>query len=109
MKYTGIILLLLLALPAQSLDIQWTWTPPTTGTPVEYYEVELMVNDGDWQPFGTSIVPTLTTEMPVGTSLVRVRGVDEFGRAGGWSESSEPFIDNGPPGGCSGLSWVVIK
>jgi hypothetical protein len=107
MKYAGLILLLLLALPAQSLDVNWTWTPPTTGTPVEYYELELMVDGGDWQPFGTTIVPTLTTEMPYGSSVVRVRGVDVNGRAGQWSLESEPFVDYGEPGTCSMPVWTL--
>jgi len=108
-KYLTMILLLLMVIPAQPVPVTWSWAEPTTGSEVAYYEIELAVDDGSWEPFGTAITPALTSEMPYGSSVVRVRGVDSFGRVGPWSQPSEPFVDHGPPGGCSGLNWTVRK
>jgi hypothetical protein len=104
---TAIILMMMTVGPSYALEVTYTWTAPTTGTPVAYYDVQLRVNSGDWEPFGTVINPTLTQDMPVGLSLIRVRGVDEFGRAGVWSTESEPLIDLGEPGGCGIIHRVV--
>jgi hypothetical protein len=103
----AVILLLMTVGHARAITVTYTWTEPTTGTPVVYYEVGLRVNSGDWESFGTTINPTLTQDMPVGVSLIRVRGVDEFGRAGVWSTESEPFIDMGAPGGCGIINRII--
>jgi len=104
---TAIILTLMMVGQASAVTVTYTWTAPTTGTPVVYYEIEQNVDNAGWQPFGTTINPELTTETPVGMSIIRVAGVDEFGRRGVWSTESEPLIDLGAPGGCGVISRFI--
>lgn len=96
----AIILALMIAMPAQSFTTRWYWTEPVTGSPVTYYEVEINTDNAGWDEFGVTVTNEIITEMPTGASSIRVRGVDEFGRVGLWSEASDLFIDAGAPGGC---------
>jgi len=101
------ILLLPLVWPpaASAVQVTWRWTAPATGSPPVGYELQISTNGGDWHTVATPADTFAVVEMPEGESVARVRAVDGFGRVGPWSESSEPFIDNGPPGGCGIPFW----
>ncbi len=63
---------------------RWTWTPPTTGSPVAYYVVNFRIATGNaalpvYIPSGAYAAPY----------VIRVVGVDSQGRVGPWSESNQ--------------------
>ena len=64
LKMTMFTVLLAVLLPAASsfaqteIQVNYTWTAPTTGTPVDHYVVQHSVNGGHWTQVGT--VPTTT-------------------------------------------------
>ena len=82
--------------------VTYHWTPPTTGSPVEYYVVQWKVNDLEWVNFVGTADTTITFEnlFEYGeTYIVRVAGVDAEVRQGGFSNSSIPYTpDAGAPG-----------
>ena len=63
---------------------RWTWTPPTTGSPVAYYVVNFRVATGN---------AALPIYLPQGSYaspyVIRVVGVDSQSRTGPWSESNQ--------------------
>jgi hypothetical protein len=83
-----------------SVEVTYTWTPPSSGTPVDHYIVELSVNGSPFYQIDTSTSNTITITVPVDeTHQVRVAGVDASDRQGPYSESSDPYTpDVGPPG-----------
>jgi hypothetical protein len=86
---------------AQStVEATYVWTPPETGSPVEYYIVEHSVNGGGYQQIATTASATYTLVATVGdTHQIRVRGVDAEDREGPNSLPSDPYTpDLGPPG-----------
>jgi len=63
---------------------RWTWTPPTSGSPVAYYVVNFRIATGNaalpiYIPSGAYAAPY----------VIRVVGVDSQGRVGPWSESNQ--------------------
>jgi len=101
MKYVLMLLAtMLLALPIQAAPVTWYWTIPTTGAPVEFYEVECQTNGQEWVLIGTPSENELTVDMVDGSSIVRVRGVDAQDQRGPWSEESEVYIQYPAPGMC---------
>jgi hypothetical protein len=106
LKITLTTVLLAVMLPAASslaqteVPVNYTWTAPTTGSPVDFYEVEHSVNGGNWALVGTTDDNTYTLSATVGQShQIRVRGVDDQDRRGPWSEASDPYLpDVGAPG-----------
>lgn len=85
-----------------TINVTYTWTAPTTGTPVHHYVVQTSSNGTTWTTL-TGVEPTartVTVAAPVGVPIqVRVAGVDAQNRQGSWSIGSDPFVpDAGPPG-----------
>jgi len=90
---------------ADTPKIRWWWTHPTTGSPVDRYEIEWVVDT--FSSFIDSIAVGDTTfafwlapTTPGQTQTVRVRGWDaiHLDTPGLWSEWGEPWTDQGPPG-----------
>lgn len=99
------VLLALLALApgafAQTaVDVTYTWTPPTSGSSVDHYVVEVSVNGGPFYQVDTATSNTYTFGAPASDShQIRVAGVDAQDRQGPFSEPSEPYTPEvGPPG-----------
>ena len=101
-KLTGLALLLMLATgPANARLQTWTWDPPTTGTPVAYYQVEVNLDGGGWirltqEPTTNQVQFDQSANV---TYTMRVRGVDAAESAGPWSPVSAPDFF-GAPGAC---------
>jgi hypothetical protein len=90
-----------------SPNVTATWTAPTTGSPVEYYVVEVY-EGGELaftaQPADTFVVFNEFVMLKEYTA--RVAGVDALGRQGPWSDWSEPYMwDEGAPGSCGVIVW----
>lgn len=107
MKRLMLILTLLLSLGAVNAfaaapPVTYTWTAPTTGSPVVRYTVELRTNAGAWVEVSTSttlMTYTFSTFNYLSTYEVRVAGVDALSRKGAYSTSSDPYMpDQGIPG-----------
>jgi len=83
-----------------SMTFTYLWTPPTTGSPVHHYEVDISANSGStWQTVASPTTPTAMIALAVGgTYIVRVRGVDAASRPGPYSVNSDPNTpDPGAP------------
>jgi len=89
---------------------RYTWTPPTYGTGIHHYVVEMQVNEKDVVVLDPVEVPALVIEVhrgPVEDAKVlhygnkykfRVAGVDSADVQGPFSVWSEPFSPElGPP------------
>ncbi len=100
----GVILALGLlgALPAaaQTVEVTASWTPPTEGSPVDHYVLQLSTNGGPFTTVGSVTGTSYSLDLTVGnTYIARVAGVDAQDRQGTWSASSDPYSpDLGPPG-----------
>ncbi|MCB1182889.1 hypothetical protein KDM41_05605 [bacterium] len=67
------------------------WTPPTTGAVAVRYDVEIHAGvEGSDEVISTTVTePEVTFDVEwVKLYRIRVRGVDQLGRAGEWSEYS---------------------
>ena len=89
------------AAQAQTTEaVNYQWTEPTTGAPVQHYVIEHSVNGGAWTQIATSTTNTYTLTATIGDShRIRVAGVDADARQGTYSEPSDaytPTLD--PPG-----------
>lgn len=83
------------------MPFTYTWTAPTTGSPVHHYEVQESSDNGTtWTLIGSPTTNTISVSFSVlVTHLVRVRGVDAAGRTGVYSSVSDPnYPDPGVPG-----------
>lgn len=80
--------------------VNYQWTAPTTGAPVDHYVIQHSVNGGSWVTIGSSSTNTYTLTAEVGEShRIRVAGVDADSRQGPYSVASESFIPQlDPPG-----------
>lgn len=85
---------------AQTMEVNYSWSAPTTGSPVDHYIVQLSVDGGSWTQIGTAASNTYTLTATVGHShRIRVSGVDAQDRQGTYSAASDPYTpDPGPPG-----------
>lgn len=88
--------------------VRFSWNPPTTGSPVEQYNLSVM-SDSTSVPnvVGTTSLLWINYSMPTGIRYVRVQAQDAFDRVGPWSHALI-WNDAGAPGGCSGLKWIKI-
>jgi len=88
------------SLAQTDMPVGYTWTAPTTGTPVEFYVVQHSVDGGQWTQIGTTDTNSYTLNAAVGQShQIRVAGVDADDRQGPFSQSSDPYTpDAGAPG-----------
>ena len=82
------------------VQVNYSWTAPTTGTPVDHYVIQHAVNGGPWTQVATSATNSYTLTASEGDShQIRVAGVDAQDRQGVYSISSDPYVpDAGPPG-----------
>lgn len=103
------LILFLLLLPAAAgaqEQVRYEWTAPTTGSAVDHYVVQR--HDGTtWGNETTTAETSAVLEMEPGW-MVRVAGVDVWGRQGPWSDASDPFADEGAPGAPGQPSMVAI-
>jgi hypothetical protein len=107
MFVASILMLGALAVGAQDDGLTASWTPPTEGTPVEYYVFKMMAG-GDTVMTETTPDTFLVIDYPIEYGVAYtavVMGVDAKGRRGPWSEESDPYIDAGPPGQCGPAVW----
>ncbi|MFO7610437.1 MAG: hypothetical protein R6X35_14825 [Candidatus Krumholzibacteriia bacterium] len=84
----------------------WTyrWAAPTTGAPVDHYQVQLVANGRDTTVIDRVAETTVNIPVELGKDyMVRVRGVDGAGRVGPYSAWSlmETFEES-PPTNTSG-------
>jgi len=88
------------ALAQTSVDVQYAWTAPTTGSPVDHYLVQHSADGGSWVNLGNVNELTYTLSAEYGVShQIRVAGVDAQGRQGPFSQPSDPYTpDAGSPG-----------
>ena len=97
------VLLPLLVQAQATVDRQWSWTAPTTGTPaVKYYVQVSAVMPISWVVYATTTDTTLAINVPYDWEyVVRVQAEDSYNRIGPFSEVSDPDIVIGaPPGPC---------
>lgn len=82
-------------------QVTYTWTAPTTGSPVDHYVVQHSVDGGAWVTVATDVTETtyvLSAEYDH-QHQIRVAGVDAQGRQGPFSEPSDPYTPTlGAPG-----------
>jgi hypothetical protein len=93
----------LAALPAAAqttVEVTASWTPPTEGSPVHHYVLQLSTDGGPFTTVGSVTGTSYVMDLEIGrTYVARVSGVDDQSRQGPWSESSDPYTpDVGPPG-----------
>ncbi len=81
-------------------DVQYTWSPPSTGSIVEHYVVEHSVDGGAFVEIAQVSAATYTLSADFEQEhRVRVAGVDSWGRKGAYSEASDPYTPSlGAPG-----------
>lgn len=100
----GLFLILSFAVsaPAAPVTVTYTWTAPTTGSPVISYDVEITNNGTTWTSYAVATTTSVSvTVQELQMVQIRVRGKDALGRPGPWSVASDPWTnDPGPPGGC---------
>ena len=84
------------------------WAPPTIGSPAAFYEPQHSIDGGEWTTITKLKDNSITLTYPDGhVYIVRVRAIDAIGRAGQWSEPSDPYPgDAGAPGPCGKPTWV---
>jgi len=81
-------------------DEEFIWTPPTSGTPVDHYVAEVLVNEQDTLYFNSIPDESTLLEVTYGNKYrMRVAGVDAAGVQGPWSQWSLPFAPELPPPG----------
>ena len=74
-------------------DIEFEWTAPTTGTPVNHYVAQVMVNRMDTLFYDSIPSESLVFPAQYGNTYdVRVAGVDSDGIQGPWSIWSPSFV-----------------
>ena len=85
---------------AQAL-VSYTWTAPTTGSPVDHYVIQHSEDGGAW----VTVEDAQSTNSYVLTAAydaehrIRVAGVDAQNRQGPWSVASDPYTPTqGAPG-----------
>lgn len=105
-------ILLLIAAPAlaqQTVEVTATWAPPTEGSPVVFYVLQLAQDGGPFETVGTTPETSYLLELTaLSTYTARVAGVDVLDRQGPWSPPSDPwYADPGPPGPCGGIEWTA--
>ncbi len=83
-----------------TLQVAYTWTAPTTGSPVVEYVVQHSVDGGAWIQIATVTTNSYVLAATVGEAhQIRVAGVDAYDRQGVWSLPSDAYTpDLGAPG-----------
>jgi len=85
---------------AQTVDLSFTWSAPTTGSAVDHYVVQHQEDGGAWTDMGSVATNQYVLAATVGVAhAIRVAAVDTQSRQGAWSEASDPYTpDPGAPG-----------
>ncbi len=85
---------------AQTVAVNYQWTAPETGSPVNHYVVQQSVNGGAWEQVATASGNTYTLTATIGDAhSIRVAAVDADDRQGPYSVASDPYTpDLGNPG-----------
>lgn len=88
------------ALAQTTVDIEYVWTAPTTGSPVDHYVVQHSADGRNWVTVGTVTQLSYVLSAEYGVShQIRVAGVDVQDRQGPYSLPSDPYTpDAGAPG-----------
>jgi len=92
-----------LATPASAqtttINVSYTWTAPTTGSPVHHYVVEAKYGTANFTQVGTTTTNSYTLAAAVGVAhQIRVAGVDAQDRQGPYSAASDAYTpDAGAP------------
>ena len=99
----GILSLILIqgtALAQTEVQVNYSWTAPVDGSPVDHYVVQHSINGGAWTEIATAASNSYTLTASVGDShQIRVAGVDAESRQGGFSDPSDAYSpDVGAPG-----------
>ena len=83
-----------------TIPTTYTWTAPTTGSPVAHYVVQSSIGGGTWTQIATVTTASYVLAAQIGSSYqIRVAGVDAQNRQGVWSPASSAYIpDLGAPG-----------
>jgi hypothetical protein len=83
-----------------TMQVSYTWTAPTTGSPVDHYVVQHSINGGAWVQVATVTTTAYVLTATIGEPhQIRVAGVDAQGRQGVWSTASDAYTpDAGAPG-----------
>ena len=94
---------IIMATPAVAqteMAVNYQWTAPSTGSPVDHYVVQHSVNGGPWVQIATASSNSYTLNATVGEAhSIRVAGVDANDRQGAYSSASDPYTpDLGTPG-----------
>ena len=88
------------ALAQTTQTVHYTWTAPTTGSPVHHYLVQHAIAGGAWVQVAS--VTTLSYDLAatyLESHQIRVAGVDALSRQGIWSLASDAYTpDSGAPG-----------
>ena len=95
----------------QTPEITASWSPPTTGSPVVMYMLQVFA-DGELDMVVQTPDTSYTWNPGVFewhvTYVARVAGVDALDRQGPWSEDSDELVlDPGEPGQPGGCQWTV--
>lgn len=87
---------------AQTVNVTYSWSAPTTGSPAVSYEVERSIGGGAWTLYTTTTTTSAVVAAPALVTIqVRVRAVDALGRKGTYSDPSDIWTnDPGIPGAC---------
>lgn len=99
---TALLMSVVIVLPAAAqteVDVSYTWTAPTSGSPVHHYVVQHSVNGGSWTQIDTASSNSYTLSARMGEShRIRVAGVDAQDRQGPYSQASDAYTpDAGAP------------
>jgi len=94
--------ILVLCATAQAQEVvNYTWSAPTTGSPVSYYVIQHSEDGGAWvtvEDSQSTNTYMLTAAYDV-EHRIRVAGIDDQHRQGSWSVASEPYSPSlGSPG-----------
>ncbi len=99
----GVVLAAAAATAQTTENVNYSWTAPTTGSPVVTYVVQHSVDGGPFTTIASVSSNAYTLAASVGHAhRIRVAGVDAQSRQGVWSEASDPYTppipDPGAPG-----------
>lgn len=96
---------------SETYNLEYTWTPPTEGSAVVYYIVEVVL-DGQTitaQTVDSNHIFTYEGYTPGESIKVRVAGVDAMGRQGPFSLYSDDYRDAGAPGACGKPAFNIRR
>jgi hypothetical protein len=84
----------------ENVNVRASWSPPTEGSPVVLYVLQLSVNGEQFFTYGTTEDTTMIVTVTMHNEYIaRVAGIDAQDRQGPWSLPSDPYVyDPGMPG-----------